>query len=323
MDIIGHQKIKDYFKKVIKINKISHSYIFEGNKGVGKKSLAAEIAKILLCEDAIDEIACGKCSACKMMDAKVHPDFIQIEKDTKITKIETIKEKLLKEVSIKPYKGKYKIFVIAEAETLRSVGQNAILKTIEEPPTYALIFLVTTNIEMLLPTIRSRCIHISFSGLSETELKDYCKKYSINNKLIHLKFAEGSIGKLKDNIYDEKFLDLRAEAMDYILSICSCNVLSLYKVVSVLRENKEFVLKILEFWKLFFRDMLLYKRIQATDLYFSDYINDIKRLAAIMQYSEISENIKNIDVASNDIQNNINAVLVIENLLLSFKKEKI
>ncbi|ONI45879.1 hypothetical protein AN641_02955 [Candidatus Epulonipiscioides gigas] len=316
MDIIGHTRIKNYFEKVIKKNKISHSYIFDGNKGVGKKSLANQIAKILLCENPDETKSCGTCSSCILFDAKTHPDFIEIEKDTKITKISTIKEQFLKEVYIKPYKGKYKIFLIKETDSLQVDSQNAILKTVEEPPPYVILFLITTNINKLLPTIKSRCIHICFNTLSNTQMLKYCENYSRNDLEMQLKFAQGSIGILKENIEDENFLTNRKISIDYLIKIYMANLTNRYKLIESFIEDKDNLLNNLEFWKLFFRDLLLYKRTETTNLYFNDYKDKIIKLTQEMSYNQISQNIQNIDIAIKDIQNNINITLVMENLFL-------
>ena len=134
--VIGHENIKEYFKRAIQSKKVAHSYIFEGPEGVGKKMIAIEFAKMLLCEDEKGDKPCNQCKACHMIDAHTHPDIIVAERDTKVTKIDTIREKVVKEMGIKPYQGKNKVIIVAEADTVTVEGQNAMLKTIEEPPGY-------------------------------------------------------------------------------------------------------------------------------------------------------------------------------------------
>ncbi|OON93834.1 MAG: hypothetical protein ATN31_05155 [Candidatus Epulonipiscioides saccharophilum] len=326
MNIIGHERIKNYFNKVIEKNKLSHSYIFEGKEGIGKKTLAWELAKLLLCEQILTSdnpyhpiSACECCPACHLVAAKTHPDYIEIEKDTQFTKIDTIKEKLLNEIYIRPYKGKYKIFVINEAESLNATGQNAILKTIEEPPPYLIIILITTNIEILLPTVRSRCINLLFNDLSDTDLQTYCKQNSIPINPKQLKFAQGSIGRLKKQT--ENFLLTSQDAINILMQIYDSDVERLYQILTSLTSDKEKFLEILEFWKLFLRDMLLYKRVGSTDLFFNHYLSEIKMLSNRTRYIKIINNIELIIESITDIKANINIKLVTENLLLYLKKE--
>ena len=144
-DIRGHEDIKKYFKKAIQADKISHSYIFEGPKGVGKKMMAMSLAKALLCQG--EDRPCGKCKACTLVEAGTHPDIIKVDKDTRTTKIDTIREQVVKNMDIKPNQGPYKIIIVTEADTVTIEGQNAMLKTIEEPPSYGMIILY--NIERI------------------------------------------------------------------------------------------------------------------------------------------------------------------------------
>ena len=149
-DIIGHEEIIRHLKNAIQTEKVSHSYIFTGDPGSGKKLLAGTYAMTLQCEEGGTE-PCGHCDSCKKAIGKNHPDIIMVthEKPNVIT-IDEIREQIINDVDIKPYCSPYKIYIVANAELMNPQAQNALLKTIEEPPEYAVIMLLTSNIDALL-----------------------------------------------------------------------------------------------------------------------------------------------------------------------------
>lgn len=160
-EIIGHDDVVNHLQNAIQMGKVSHAYIFNGEVGAGKKMLASAFAMALQCEKHGTD-PCMECDSCKRALSKNHPDIITIthEKPNSIG-IEDIRIQLIDDVSIKPYTGPYKIYILNEAEKLTLQAQNALLKTIEEPPAYAVILLLTSNADSLLPTISSRCVTLN------------------------------------------------------------------------------------------------------------------------------------------------------------------
>ena len=157
-EIIGHKQMIEHLKNAIQLEKVSHAYIFEGEKGCGKKTVSEAFAAALQCEHQKEGTdACGTCRSCRQAANKNHPDIIHIihEKPNSIG-VEEIREQVVNDIQIKPYSSKYKIYIISEAEKLTAQAQNALLKTIEEPPSYGIIILLTNNASVLLPTILSR-----------------------------------------------------------------------------------------------------------------------------------------------------------------------
>ena len=168
-EIIGHDDVVNHLQNAIQMGKISHAYIFNGEVGAGKKMLASAFAMALQCEKHGTD-PCMECDSCKRALSKNHPDIITIthEKPNSIG-IEDIRIQLIDDVSIKPYTGPYKIYILNEAEKLTLQAQNALLKTIEEPPAYAVILLLTSNADSLLPTISSRCVTLNLRPVKETD----------------------------------------------------------------------------------------------------------------------------------------------------------
>lgn len=320
--IIGHEDIKRYFNKAIKSEKVSHSYIFEGPEGVGKKSIAQAVAKSLLCQG--EDKPCGKCKACLLLEAGNHPDLIYVEKDNKTTKIDTVREKLVKNMDVKPYQGPYKIIVVTEADTLTIEGQNAMLKTIEEPPSYGIVILITQNLAKLLPTIKSRCIHLRFSPLPYQDILEYLTPYQLSERQteIYAQFAEGSIGIAKNLIEDESFLEDRKRGVDLLLKLQKADLMNMYDLVKVICDEKEFISSMLHFWLLWYRDLAVLKATGNENLYYLDYQSHLLDMSSKLTYNTIDKYIKLIKNAQTQINQNIYATFVIENLLLKLKEKK-
>ena len=176
-DIVGHKQIIEHLKNAEKLNKVSHAYIFSGEKGSGKKLLASRFAELLQCE-AEGEKPCGKCRSCRQAESGNHPDIIRIthEKPNTIS-VDDIREQLVGDVQIKPYQSKYKIYIVPDAEKMNVQAQNALLKTIEEPPAYAVILFLTTNAFSFLPTILSRCVVLNMKPVPDQEVRKYLMEH--------------------------------------------------------------------------------------------------------------------------------------------------
>ena len=157
-DIIGHEDIIRHFKSSIEMDKISHAYIIAGQVDSGKKLLAKAFATALQCENGMTE-ACGTCKSCKQMQSGNHPDVIMVTHEKPgVISVDEIREQVIESIAIKPYRSKYKIYIIPDAQLMNTQAQNAILKTIEEPPEYGILLLLTSNLDKLLPTVQSRCL---------------------------------------------------------------------------------------------------------------------------------------------------------------------
>ena len=171
-DILGHETIKEHFKKAIAVHKVSHAYILAGEAGMGRKSLANAFALTLLCEKGQTE-PCLECHACKQVLSGNHPDLIYVthEKPASIG-VDDIREQINDTIQIRPYSANYKIYIVDEAEKMTVQAQNALLKTIEEPPAYAVILLLTTNPDGFLPTILSRCVQLKLKPLPDSMISD-------------------------------------------------------------------------------------------------------------------------------------------------------
>lgn len=223
--IIGNNKVKEFLKSAIETNNVSHSYMFVGKSGIGKKMLAKEYAREIMCLNK-EESNSEKCNSCIKFEANSNPDYIEIIPDEKTLKIDKIR-KMQEKIAEKPIVSNKKVYIIDEADTMTEESQNCLLKTLEEPPEYAVIILIVSNESKMLPTIISRCVTVKFDILSNEEIKEI---YShLSNEMIEL--LEGSLENVetieaKARQYDEltRISDI-LESGDLVKAFNNCDLL--------------------------------------------------------------------------------------------------
>lgn len=241
-NIIGNDKNKEILKKTIETQKISHSYIFWGIEGIGKKLIAQQLAKAILCTKE-KENTCT-CKSCIEFNTNNNPDFIEIEPEQGKIKIEKIRE-MQRKVAEKPIISERKVYIINDAETMTTEAQNCLLKTLEEPPEYITIILITSNENSLLGTIKSRCTRIHFEELTEKEIKKYAEsnyEEKINENII--KLAQGSIKQLT-NYKEHQELYSNIEQM--IKNIKGKDLIQVQQEAEEIYKSKEEIKNILEY----------------------------------------------------------------------------
>ena len=192
-NILGNEKNKNILEKSIKLNKFSHSYIFWGIDGIGKKLISKEFAKNILCLEQKENC---KCKSCIELDSNNNPDFQLIEPNEGKVRIEQVRE-MQRKVAEKPIISNKKVYIINDADTMTIEAQNCLLKTLEEPPEYATIILICTNEDNLLSTIKSRCTRMHFNSIDSEEVKKYIKQNFPEQRISDniIKLSQGSIGK--------------------------------------------------------------------------------------------------------------------------------
>ncbi len=198
-DIIGQQQIKNHLQIAIKQNTISHAYILCGEKGSGKRTVSDAIAQTIQCENRAGGIdSCEICKSCMQAKSHNHPDIKYITHEKASISVDDIREQLNNDISIKPYSSQYKVYIIPDSNKMTEQAQNALLKTIEEPPSYAVIILITDNISGILPTIQSRCVTLNLKPLSNNEIAGYLTahlKLEPERAQIAAGFCQGKIGR--------------------------------------------------------------------------------------------------------------------------------
>jgi len=240
--ILGNEKNKAILEKSIHSKKISHSYIFWGIEGIGKKIIAKEFAKKILCIEKKEKC---NCKSCIEFDSNNNPDFQLIEPNEGKVKIEQIRE-MQRKIAEKPIISNKKVYIIENSDSMTTEAQNCLLKTLEEPPEYITIILVCTNEENLLSTIKSRCTRMQFNSIDTEQIKKYIKEnypdQEISENIINL--SQGSIGKAiklnqHKNIYEniEKIL----------LSMQNKDLIEIVQMSEEIYKTKEEINSILDY----------------------------------------------------------------------------
>ena len=323
--MVGHEEIIRHLQNAIKTGKISHSYIFAGEPGSGKRLLAGIYAMTLQCE-AGGENACGKCESCKRAIGKNHPDIIMVKHEKPNTiSIDEIREQVVNDVDIKPYSSPHKIYIIPDAEIMTPQAQNALLKTIEEPPEYAVIMLLTSNIDGLLPTIRSRCVRLDLKVVDDGLVKKYLMEHlhiPDYQAEIDASFAHGSIGKAKEAATSQEFADITQKALKILKYADSMEVYELTEAIKNLSSEKQNINDYLDIFQFWFRDVLMFKATREIDnLVFKQEINYIREQASQRSYENLEKILEALDKTKVRLRANVNTELALELLFLTIREK--
>lgn len=323
-DVVGHKDIINYIRSAVTENKVSHAYILNGERGSGKKMLASLFATTLLCEKQGPD-PCNECHSCRQAESGNHPDIIRVthEKPNTIS-VEDIRRQVNEDIQIRPYQGPYKIYIIAEADLMTVQAQNALLKTIEEPPAYAVIFLLTENAEALLPTITSRCVMLKLRNIRDTLIRKYLMEtmhvpdYKAD---MCTAFAQGNMGRAIMLASSDHFNEIREEAVQLLKYINEMDISEITKAIRKINTYKLEVNDYLDIIMIWYRDVLLYKATKDMDkVVFKDQITYIQERAKKSSYEGIELILESLEKAKTRLRANVSFDLVMELLLLTIKE---
>ena len=323
-DIIGQEQIKEHLQNALSTGKISHAYIINGEKSSGKEFIAKIFAMALQCEQEGVE-PCNECRSCKQTLSKNQPDIIYVshEKPNTIS-VDDIRTQVNNDVAIKPYSSKYKVYIINEAEKMTPQAQNAILKTLEEPPAYAVIMLLVSNMNSLLPTILSRCVTLNMKPVRDELVRKYLMEelqvpdYKAN---VCVGFARGNVGKAKLLASSEEFENIKSEALSLLKYI---KEMEIQEIVAAIKKINEYKLEVQDYFDIiaiWYRDVLLFKAtMDANSLVFRDEVQTLRKVAARCSYEGIEKVIQALSTAKKRIEANVNFDLLMELLLLEMQE---
>ena len=323
-DIIGHDRVKDHLQKAIEYHKVSHAYILAGEEGMGRKTLAKAFAMTLLCERS-DKEPCMQCHACRQILSGNHPDVIWVthEKPASIGE-DDIRTQINDTIYIKPYSSSYKIYMVDEAEKMTVQAQNALLKTIEEPPSYAVIILMTTNQEVFLPTILSRCIQLNLRPLKNHVVSDYLTEtmgVPEEKANIYAAFARGNLGKAIHLASSEEFSLLFRQVLTLLKNIKEMDIAMLLDSIKKLQEDNLDLYECLDFMQLWYRDILMFKVTKDINmLVFKEEYSVVSRLCQKSSYEGLETILNAIEKAKTRLDANVNTDLALELMLLTMKE---
>lgn len=324
-DIIGQEQLKEQLLNSVKTGKIGHAYIINGERYCGKEFVAKVFAKAILCEDSKDGDPCGECRSCLQAEGKNHPDiiFFQHEKPNTIG-VEDIRTGINNTVDIRPYYENKKIYIVSEAELMTVQAQNALLKTLEEPPEYVVILLLTSSIEAFLPTILSRCVVINFKPVKDSLVKKFLMeevKVPDYKADICVAFARGNIGKARLLAMSEEFDKVKEEALMVLKNIGTMDTTELVAAIKRISEYRLDINDYLDIFSIWYRDMLVFKATyDANGLVFREEFKYIKNAADKTTYEGIENILEALEKCKQRVRANVNLELSMELLMMTLKE---
>lgn len=344
-DVIGQEALKEHMQSAIRLGKISHAYIINGEAGFSKKLLAEAFAQALLCsklnpdydknqvsfpgleveEPKLPEVIepCCECISCKKASHHNHPDIIYIfhEKPNLISK-EEIRNQLVNTVDIIPYESKRKIYILEDGQFMNEAGQNTLLKTIEEPPDFVTIIILTTNKEKLLPTVLSRCVCLDVKPVKKSVIKSYLMDKGIVDYQadMAINFAEGNPGKALMIASDVEFQNRRKLIINTIRDFDSFNSKRIADMAKKIEEDKDNIDSYFDLIMVFLRDVLVYKTTgDEKRVHFREEISVIRDISR-HKLSQINELINITKDARDKVNAQVTLGLTIEMMLHKMKE---
>lgn len=322
-EIVGHEQIKEHMQAAIRDKKPFHAYLFQGEEGVGKEALARTFAAGLQCQSESTDKPCKECVSCRQMESGNQPDVIWVTREKASLGVDEIREQLCNTMDIKPFSSPYKIYLVPEAEKMTEAAQNALLKTIEEPPEYGIVILMTSNISALLPTIQSRCLTMEFRPLStavvESFVKEHCQVPDYQARA-SAAFAQGNLGKAMRYAKSEDFIERKDHIISLLRHVEQMDLSEMLAVIKDLGTRKDEVRDYIDLMVLWYRDVLLFKATKdINQLLFQDEASYISREASHRSYEKIEEILQAFEKAKVRLRANVNFDITMELMPLTLK----
>lgn len=307
--MIGHNKIRDRFGKSVEKNALSHAHLIIGEDGIGKSLLANEFAYKIL----------------NIPSQREHVDIINYKSEKASFGVDLVRS-VIAEANKKPYECSRKVIIIHDGEKLTVPAQNALLKTIEEPLSGVFIIILSSDIDSILETIRSRCQIHKLAPLSKEEISLYISKnYSeIDDKLREtlISFSEGIPGRVDKFIKDDVFKDIRNTVIEMLKDIGYGKTEVPIKYSDKFYKMKGDEEEILDTITIFARDSIVFKEIENNlSIINRDKIDDIREIASNLSYNKLSRIVKVVNEARNNLKSNTNLWITLDSMLISILEE--
>ena len=319
-DVIGHEHIISHMKNAYKMGRISHAYILEGEEGMGKKMLTNCFVKLLQCENPNGNEACNVCPSCIQIDTGNNPDVIYVKPSKKSGYgVDDVREQIVNDINIKPYKSQYKIYIIDQADTMTAQAQNSILKTIEEPPSYGLFFLLATNSQKFLQTILSRTVKMTLKPVNLSQIESYLlREFGIGLKeaKVFSAFSRGNLGKALKLQGSETFTLSRNDMLKLLDIFINHKEYDIMDAVKLLDGHKDHINEVLEILISLIRDILYYKETQHSEgIIHQDIESKIVDLSRNAKPIKLVRLVKNSYLLIGQLRLNVNYSLAVLTML--------
>jgi DNA polymerase-3 subunit delta' len=326
-DVVGQKQITDYLQNAVISKKVAHAIILEGERFAGKEFIARIFAAALQCENRAEHSGepCGTCHSCIQIKTGNQPDIITLTHEKPgVIGVDDIRTQINDDIYIKPYSSAYKIYIIGEAHKMTPQAQNALLKTLEEPQSYGVILLLTTNVDLLLPTIVSRSVVLKMKPVADELVKEFLMKeleVPDYQAQICTAFARGNLGRAKNLATSEEFEQVKSEVLSLVKHIQEMDV---HEMTLAIRRITEYKLEIddyLDFMAIWYRDVLLFKATKdANHLIFREELAGIRQAAFRSSYEKIDKVLEALDNAKARLVANVTFELTMELLFLTVQE---
>lgn len=305
-NFVGHSSLIKNFKNRCSNGNLSHAQLISGEDGIGKSILAEILGKLILNGDLNRE----------------YVDIIHYKPSKASFGVDDVRD-IIDEVNKKPFEGDKKVIIIHQGNKLTIQAQNALLKTIEEPPTEVYIIILCESLELILDTIKSRCEIYKLTPLTKDELYKYIaiKGYdcSEEEKSSAIAFSEGIPGRIDRYFSDTELQELRDKIVDLLLQLTNNEIEAILEKEEQLvsyKQNKEEVINVLSS---FIRDILVNKEVYNENLIINrDKIKEIERLTNEMSFKKLNKMILGLQEARKNIKNNVSWAMTVRIMLMDF-----
>jgi len=319
-DLLGHEWAVDMLRQHIAREAVRHAYLFSGPPGLGRRTLALRFAQALNCPQLpAPGQPCDVCRDCKQIGAMQHPDLsiVQAETEGGTLKVDQVRE-IRRTLALKPYQSKYRVAIFLRFQEASEGAANALLKTLEEAPGYAILILTADNPEQLLPTITSRCEILRLRplpvGIIEEHLKSHGAKAESARLIAHV--SGGRPGYALRLLEDESALEFRAERLADLTGLLSSTRVQKFNYAEKLAKDKESMRQTLLVWLSYWRDVLLRVSGAAASIANIDQDGTITSLANRLTLDEARRVVREMELALERLERNVNPRLLAEVLLL-------
>ena len=323
-NLIGHEWAVDMLKKHVVNGTTRHAYLFSGPPGLGRHTLALRFAQALNCATPVSAgIPCGQCRDCRQIEAMQHADLTIIQADSEggTLKVDQIRE-ARRTLTLKPYQSKYRVSIFLRFQEANDNAANALLKTLEEAPSYAVLILTADNPEQLLPTIVSRCEVLRLRPLSIAEVRRGLENRGIEsgraNLIAHI--SGGRYGYALRLTENDDLLEIREERLNELLTLLPASRVEKFKYADQLAKDKDAMRQTILFWLSYWRDVMLRTAQAESPLVNVDRNVEIEDLASRMDLSSARRVISGLEDALEKMDRNVNSRMLAEVLLLDLPK---
>ena len=323
-NLVGHEWAVDMLRKHVANETIRHAYLFCGPPGLGRRTLALRLAQALNCTSPLEPgIPCGECRDCKQIDGMKHPDMsiIQAENEGGTLKVDQVRE-LQRSLNLKPYQAKYRVVLFLRFQEANDNAANALLKTLEEAPSHAILILTADSPEQLLPTIISRCEILRLRPLSLESVEAHLTQNGVEadraRLLAHI--SSGRPGYAHRLAEDDTLLESREERLNDLQSLISAPRVEKFSYADKLSKDKDAMRQAIMVWLSYWRDVMLRTTGAKTPIVNIDRNMEIEDLAGRMDLSTARRVVNELESALEKMDRNVNSRLLAEVLLMDLPK---